>query len=246
MQVRACVPCCSGGGAGGGHRATPTQRNAPCCVRRRCMRPPTAMVACAAHTSSVGQHRIGGRALVPPIAIASLPRRSLIVAAAAASASPPATDREQDPPKPRSFARSAWAFVDVLAIFGSVGGAVCALLGIGTTAYVLALPMVLPVVSLIAALSREGLIAEVGVQTSHAAPCTPMRHAFPDGTHTWHTRTHHHLNRTTPASTTGSAHPSRETPTSCCRTRGRRWRRCGASSRRRPRQRVGCRHWRAG
>jgi hypothetical protein len=60
-----------------------------------------------------------------------------------------------------SFRRSLWTFIDVIAIFGSVCGAVLALLGVGVTAYVLALPMVLPVVSLIAALNREGLIVEV-------------------------------------------------------------------------------------
>ncbi|GAX74132.1 hypothetical protein CEUSTIGMA_g1581.t1 [Chlamydomonas eustigma] len=59
-----------------------------------------------------------------------------------------------------SFRRSLWTFIDVIAIFGSVCGAVLALLGVGVTAYVLALPMVLPVVSLIAALNREGLIVE--------------------------------------------------------------------------------------
>ena len=59
------------------------------------------------------------------------------------------------------FKRSLWAFIDVVAIFGSVGGAVAALLGIGPTSYVLALPMVLPLLSLVAALNREGLIAEV-------------------------------------------------------------------------------------
>ena len=61
-----------------------------------------------------------------------------------------------------SFRRSLWTFIDIIAIFGSVGGALLALLGIGTTAYVLAFPLVLPMVSLIAALNREGLIDEVG------------------------------------------------------------------------------------
>ncbi len=59
------------------------------------------------------------------------------------------------------LARTVWTIIDVAAIFGSVGGAMAALLGIGPASYVLALPMILPVVSLVAALNREGLLAEV-------------------------------------------------------------------------------------
>ncbi|KAJ9505733.1 hypothetical protein QJQ45_029267 [Haematococcus lacustris] len=58
------------------------------------------------------------------------------------------------------IARGFWTFTGVLAILGSVGGALAALLGWFTTSYALALPLVLPVVSLIASLQREGLIAE--------------------------------------------------------------------------------------
>ena len=47
-------------------------------------------------------------------------------------------------------------------MLGSVGGALAALLGWAGASYALVLPLVLPVVSLIAALQREGLIAEVG------------------------------------------------------------------------------------
>jgi hypothetical protein len=89
-----------------------------------------------------------------------------------AEAPPPPADSdaaasELAPPK-TGFRRGFWTFIDVFAILGSVGGAVAALLGIGTTAYVLALPMCLPVVSLIAALNREGLIAEVRSATAWA------------------------------------------------------------------------------
>jgi hypothetical protein len=56
-----------------------------------------------------------------------------------------------------------WTAVDVLAILGSIGGALAAILNLFSGAtYVLFLPLVLPVVSLVAALQREGLIAEVG------------------------------------------------------------------------------------
>lgn len=60
-----------------------------------------------------------------------------------------------------NFKKSVWTFIDVVAILGSVGGALAALLNFATASYVLCLPLVLPVVSLVAALQREGLTAEV-------------------------------------------------------------------------------------
>ena len=49
-----------------------------------------------------------------------------------------------------------------MAILGSAGGALATLLGWTTVSYALVLPLVLPLVSLLAAMQREGLIAEVG------------------------------------------------------------------------------------
>lgn len=57
--------------------------------------------------------------------------------------------------------RSLWTAVDVVALLGSVGGALAALLGVVSPTYALILPLVLPVVSLIAALQREDLTNEV-------------------------------------------------------------------------------------
>lgn len=57
--------------------------------------------------------------------------------------------------------RSLWTAVDVFALLGSVGGALAALLGVMSPTYALTLPLVLPVVSLIAALQREDLTNEV-------------------------------------------------------------------------------------
>ncbi|EFJ48920.1 hypothetical protein VOLCADRAFT_90230 [Volvox carteri f. nagariensis] len=59
-----------------------------------------------------------------------------------------------------SFKKGFWTFVDVIAILGSVGGALAAILNLISGTYVLFLPLVLPVVSLLSALQREGLIAE--------------------------------------------------------------------------------------
>ncbi|GFR52203.1 hypothetical protein Agub_g14743, partial [Astrephomene gubernaculifera] len=53
-----------------------------------------------------------------------------------------------------------WTVLDVVAIFGSVGGALAAILNLFPGTYMLFLPLVLPVVSLLSALQREGLIAE--------------------------------------------------------------------------------------
>lgn len=114
--------------------------------------------------------------------------RARILAAAASSAYPSqqgSAEHAQPPGKAGSgdassskdgslgFKRSLWAFIDVVAIFGSVGGAVAALLGIGPTSYVLALPMVLPLLSLVAALNREGLIAEVRQNLLHQQAIMP-------------------------------------------------------------------------
>jgi hypothetical protein len=66
-------------------------------------------------------------------------------------------------PNPTSskLKRSVWTAVDVIALLGSVGGALAALLGLVAPTYALVLPLVLPVVSLIAALQREDLSNEV-------------------------------------------------------------------------------------
>ena len=66
------------------------------------------------------------------------------------------------PPDPSMKAKKGfWTFVDVIAILGSVGGALAAILNLFSGTAVLFLPLVLPVISLVAALQREGLIAEV-------------------------------------------------------------------------------------
>jgi hypothetical protein len=65
-------------------------------------------------------------------------------------------DREQ-----KRIKRSWWTVIDVLSLLGSVTGALAALLGWLSPTYALALPLVLPVVSLIAALQREDLQQEV-------------------------------------------------------------------------------------
>lgn len=90
----------------------------------------------------------------------ALPARHSVFAKARHVDDEPHALREEIRRADLSFQKSLWTAIDIIAIFGSVGGAVAALMGVGT-AYVLALPIVLPVVSLIAALSREGLIVEV-------------------------------------------------------------------------------------
>ncbi|GLI71314.1 hypothetical protein VaNZ11_016472 [Volvox africanus] len=67
---------------------------------------------------------------------------------------PPATDNDV------KLKKGFWTFVDVVAILGSVGGALAAILNLFSGTYVLFLPLVLPVISLLSALQREGLIAE--------------------------------------------------------------------------------------
>jgi hypothetical protein len=61
----------------------------------------------------------------------------------------------------RRFTRSLWTVIDVVSLLGSVAGALAALLGWVSPTYALALPLVLPVVSLIAAMQREDLSKEV-------------------------------------------------------------------------------------
>jgi hypothetical protein len=65
--------------------------------------------------------------------------------------------------------RSIWTAVDVIALLGSVGGALAALLGLVAPTYALVLPLVLPVVSLIAALQREDLSNEVRLKIQHTS-----------------------------------------------------------------------------
>jgi hypothetical protein len=57
--------------------------------------------------------------------------------------------------------RAAWTAVGVACILGSVLGAAAALFGGVRPAWALLLPLVLPVVSLVAALRRDGLAGEV-------------------------------------------------------------------------------------
>lgn len=78
-----------------------------------------------------------------------------------ASAAPAYKDGARPKNTVRGVLRGFWTFVDVVAILGSVGGALAALLGVVSASYVLPLPVVLPVVSLIAAMQREGLISQV-------------------------------------------------------------------------------------
>ena len=101
------------------------------------------------------QHR---RIFVPP-----RPQRARIaLVAAAAAVSSHSTEVTPSNTASRSGRwRQVWTVVDVLSIFGSVGGALSVLLGIFSASYALALPIVLPVVSLIAALERESLLREV-------------------------------------------------------------------------------------
>ncbi|GLC43027.1 hypothetical protein PLESTM_001414800 [Pleodorina starrii] len=80
--------------------------------------------------------------------------RRPVVQAAATPPAPPAPDSNIN------FKKGFWTFVDVVAILGSVGGALAAILNLFSGTYVLFLPLVLPVVSLLSALQREGLIAE--------------------------------------------------------------------------------------
>eukprot|EP00878_Enallax_costatus_P045619 GHUV01055047.1.p1 GENE.GHUV01055047.1~~GHUV01055047.1.p1 ORF type:complete len:209 (+),score=49.99 GHUV01055047.1:265-891(+) len=56
--------------------------------------------------------------------------------------------------------RSVWTAIDVFALLGSVGGALAALLGVVSPTFALTLPLILPVVSLIAALQREDMTNE--------------------------------------------------------------------------------------
>ncbi len=87
-------------------------------------------------------------------AVGPISRRSVAVAASSQPAAP-ATDSNI------GFRKGFWTFIDVVAILGSVGGALAAILNLFSGTYVLFLPLILPVISLLAALQREGLIAEV-------------------------------------------------------------------------------------
>lgn len=101
-------------------------------------------------------------------------RRCLQTSAAASPVGPGGYPRRSPEPRPPSRAaeepqnleqkrvkRSLWTVIDVLSLLGSVAGALAALLGWLSPTYALALPLVLPVVSLIAALQREDLQQEV-------------------------------------------------------------------------------------
>ncbi|KAL6756181.1 hypothetical protein V8C86DRAFT_2654592, partial [Haematococcus lacustris] len=93
-----------------------------------------------------------------PVGLYSRRQPAVRCLSAAQTGSPPAPTGSSEGGS--GIARGFWTFTGVLAILGSVGGALAALLGWFTTSYALALPLVLPVVSLIASLQREGLIAE--------------------------------------------------------------------------------------
>lgn len=84
---------------------------------------------------------------------------------------PPPPTPPPPPPDPSIGAKKGfWTFVDVAAILGSVGGALAAILNLFSGTPILFLPLVLPVISLVAALQREGLIAEVGCGTASPRP----------------------------------------------------------------------------
>ena len=113
--------------------------------------------------------------------LAGLPARHAAVArprfarssrlAVVARAAPPPLIREDARPRGRGLLHGFWTFVDVVAILGSVGGAMAALLGLASASMVLPLPIVLPMVSLVAAMQRESLARKVG--TPHLAPLSP-------------------------------------------------------------------------
>lgn len=70
------------------------------------------------------------------------------------------------PPTPRGFARGFWSFINVVSLFGCVGGALATLLGLVPAAYAtyaMCLPLVLPIVSLAATMARERVVSEVRV-----------------------------------------------------------------------------------
>ncbi len=84
------------------------------------------------------------------------------MAAAPAGGHDPASPAPDAPPtQGQSAWKTFWTFTGIIAMLGSVGGALAALTGYFSASYALALPLVLPVVSLIASLQREGLISEV-------------------------------------------------------------------------------------
>jgi len=135
-------------------------------------RPP---VRCRALPGVVIRPRDSRSLLPAPLAAAPSARDRRVVACAASS--------RADVDRPAGqWQRSFWTAVDVLAILASVGGALSALLGLFSTTYALSLPLVLPIVSLIAALQREGLIAEARRRIAHAAaaPAAHRRRAASD------------------------------------------------------------------
>lgn len=86
----------------------------------------------------------------------------------AASASQTVVSLSPAPPNPYvKFFKWFWTFTGFIAILGSIGGALAALMGWFQTSYALALPLVLPIVFLFSALQREGLIAEVSINPQH-------------------------------------------------------------------------------
>lgn len=60
------------------------------------------------------------------------------------------------------FEKSLWTLIEVLAVFGSAAGAIAALLGVGPLTWALGAPIALPLLSLMATLSRQTLLREVG------------------------------------------------------------------------------------
>lgn len=115
---------------------------APCAVIRRSL-------ACA-NNSSISGHKSNYQ---------NIKRRVVVADAAGSSISNDQATQSTD--GSISFKKGFWTFIDVVAIFGSVGGALAAILNLfAGNSYILLLPLVLPVVSLVAALQREGLIAE--------------------------------------------------------------------------------------
>ena len=133
---------------------------APCAVLRRSL-------ACANNSSSISGHKSNYQ---------KIKRRVVVADAAGSSASNDQATQSTD--GSISFKKGFWTFIDVVAIFGSVGGALAAILNLfAGNSYILLLPLVLPVVSLVAALQREGLIAEASAP--QARRHGSMRHTQP-------------------------------------------------------------------
>lgn len=84
------------------------------------------------------------------------PRSTVAVVNSSAAASAPAPGGRRFPSK-----RDTWTAIGVACMLGSIAGAAAALMGGVWPVYALLLPLVLPVVSLVAALRRDGLAGEV-------------------------------------------------------------------------------------